>query len=165
MLRSSLSIAVVWVLVCALIYWAFDALILRQHNPNQMQIGMTQQADLILKRSRDGHFRMSATLNGEPVVLLIDTGASVLTIDQSLAKQLSLPEGAQLMTQTANGEVAAYESKLDTLIFGPFQMREVKVAVVRKLGNEVLLGMNVLRRFSVQIAGDEMKLQLLKEGR
>lgn len=164
-MRSTLSIALVWVLVCALIYWAFDTLILRQHNPNPLQIVAAGQADLVLKRSRDGHFRVAATLNGQPVVLLIDTGASILTIDQSLAKQLALPEGARLITQTANGEVAAYESTIERLVFGSFKVDQINVVVVPKLGNEVLLGMNVLRRFSVQIAGDEMTLRLLQERR
>jgi aspartyl protease family protein len=161
-LRSTASIVMVWLLVAGLIYWAFDAFILRQHNPNRTQLIGQQQGQLQLKRARDGHFRLGATMNGEPVVLLVDTGASIVTIDESLARRLNLPKGEQFISQTANGEVQAYASQIKHMTLGPYQLENVTVSVVPRLGDEVLLGMNVLKNFAVQITGDQMTLKAAK---
>ncbi|WP_373975349.1 retroviral-like aspartic protease family protein [Chitinibacter sp. SCUT-21] len=158
-MKSTASIVLIWLLVAGAIYWAFDALILRQHNPNVASMSQTHGEILKLKRSKDGHFRLSAMLNQQAVVLMIDTGASSLTIDESLAQQLSLERGEAFVTQTANGPSPAYWSNIEQLQFGPFELENIKVAVVPRLGDEALLGMNVLKFFAVQISGNEMTLQ------
>ncbi|WP_157315440.1 TIGR02281 family clan AA aspartic protease [Chitinibacter sp. GC72] len=161
-MRSTTSIVLVWLLVCGLIYWAFDALILKQHNPNSLRITANQGQTLVLKRSRDGHFRLSATMNQEPVVLLIDTGASMVTVGEALANRLKLPRGEAFITQTANGETSAYWSQVTQMSLGPYMLENVRVGVVPRLGDEALLGMNVLKNFSVQIAGDQMTIKSLE---
>ncbi|QLG87606.1 retroviral-like aspartic protease family protein [Chitinibacter bivalviorum] len=160
-MKSTASIVIVWLLVAALIYWAFDAMILRQHNPNSIQITSQQSGDLVLKRSRDGHFRLSVLINGEPIVLMVDTGASNLTLDDAQAQRLNLSRGDTFMTQTANGSVMGYASMIETLDLGTFQLRNVPIGVIPKLGDEGLLGMNVLKNFAVQIQGDQMTIRSL----
>jgi aspartyl protease family protein len=160
-LKSTATIVLVWVLVGALIYWAFNFFILRQHNPNTQQLTVNSSAELRLKRSRDGHFRLSAQMNGEPIVFLVDTGASMVTMDQALAQRLQLTAGEAFITQTANGQVAGYWSQVARLTFGPYELSNLRVGVVPNMSEEVLLGMNVLKNFSVQISGDQMLIKPL----
>ena len=48
----------------------------------------TATADgLALKASADGHFRTSGTINGEPVVFMLDTGATGVALSESLARR------------------------------------------------------------------------------
>jgi aspartyl protease family protein len=159
-MRSTSSIVILWLLVAATIYWAFSSFIARQHNPNQSTLVASSGQSLLLKRSRDGHFRLSATINGEPVTMLIDTGASSITLGEPLAQRLGLPRGERYTTQTANGTAPAYETQLDELVFGPFKLTQLRAGVVPQLGDEVLLGMNVLKKFDIQLRGDEMQLRL-----
>lgn len=160
-MKSTATIVLVWLLVAALIYWAFNFFILRQHNPNTQQFTVHSNAELRLKRSRDGHFRLSAQMNGEPIVFLIDTGASMVTMDQELAQRLQLKRGDSFLTQTANGEVEGYWSQVDRVTFGPYELSHLRVGVVPNMSDEVLLGMNVLKNFAVQISGDQMLIKPL----
>jgi aspartyl protease family protein len=158
-MRSTFSIVVLWLVVAAGIYWAFNAFLAHQYNPNtEVSAGQGQQ--LVLQRSKDGHFRLNGRINGEPVVLLIDTGATTMTLGAALATHLQLKPGESMISQTANGAVEGYQSRLDQLSVGPFEFTSVAVGVVPELGNEILLGMNVIRHFDVLLKGDQMILKM-----
>jgi aspartyl protease family protein len=160
-MRSTFSIVLLWLLVAGGIYWGFNILIAYQYNPNTaISLSAGQGQQLILKRSKDGHFRLNGRVNGEPVLLLIDTGATAMTLGAPLAERLQLKVGTAFISQTANGAVEGYQSKLALLSFGPFNFNNVTVGVVPQLGDEILLGMNVLKRFDVTLKGDEMILNL-----
>ncbi|MFC7419295.1 TIGR02281 family clan AA aspartic protease [Iodobacter arcticus] len=160
-MRSTLSIVLVWLLVAGGIYWGFNAFLAYQYNPNtRTSLSSGQGQQLILKRSRDGHFRLNGRINGQPVVLLIDTGATMMTLGAPLAERLQLKEGQPFMSQTANGVVQGYQSKLEQFSFGPFEFNQVTVGVVPQLGDEILLGMNVIKRFEVTLKDDQMILKM-----
>ncbi len=162
-MRSTFSIFLLWLLVAGGIYWGFNILIAYQYNPNAASsLSAEQGQQLILKRSKDGHFRLNGLINGEPVLLLIDTGATAMTLGAPLAERLQLKVGATFVSQTANGAAEGYQSKLASFSFGPFNFKNVTVGVVPQLGDEILLGMNVLKRFDVTLKGDEMILNLAK---
>lgn len=54
-----------------------------------------------LRPSTVGHFHVSGTLNGQPVEILIDTGASGTVVDRAWAESQKLPFVA--LTQTGGG--------------------------------------------------------------
>ncbi|MCX7206782.1 MAG: retropepsin-like aspartic protease [Proteobacteria bacterium] len=160
-MRSTFSIVLLWLLVAGGIYWGFNALIAYQYNPNtRTSLNAGQGQTLVLKRSKDGHFRLNGLINGQPVVLLIDTGASSMTLGAPLAERLQLKVGESFISQTANGQVVGYQSKLEQFSFGPFDFKNVTVGVVPQLGDEILLGMNIIKRFDVMLKGDQMILKM-----
>ncbi|MBM5570772.1 MULTISPECIES: retropepsin-like aspartic protease family protein [Deefgea] len=162
-MRSTWSIALVWGLVLLLIYFGFTQFIAHQYHP-QMQISQSgQQREITLTRAKDGHYRLAAQMNGEPVVLLLDTGATAMTINQALAERIGLVKGEQFIANTANGPVQGYQSVLDSLIFGPFEFKNVPIGVVPNLGDEVLLGMNIIKHFDIRTQNNQMHMKLIEK--
>ncbi len=162
-MRSTWSIVLVWGLVLLLIYWAFTQYIAQQYQP-KMQISSSGQGrEITLPRAKDGHYRLAASINGEPVVLLLDTGATAMTMNQQLAEQIGLPRGEPFIASTANGQVEGYQSILNSLSFGPFEFKNVHVGVVPNLGSEVLLGMNIIKQFDIRTQNNQMHLKLIEK--
>ena len=109
-----------------------------------------------------GHFFTTATVNGISIRFIVDTGASMVTLSATDAKRagvayLSAPRG---LLQTANGVVAAYRVKLDTVRLGPITLHNVDGVVVETnaLGGAGLLGLSFLNRTEMRRDGDTMTL-------
>ena len=104
-----------------------------------------------------------------PRTLLIDTGADAVVLPDSLRALLGIPEYAlrKRSMQTANGRVQAQVGKLPALWIGGYRIPEVQVAYLPedKLGNEGLLGMNLLRRYRVTIDDQQGTLTLAPKGK
>ena len=99
----------------------------------------TATADgLTLKASADGHFRTSGTINGEPVVFMLDTGATGVALSESLARRLGVTGRGSGQVSTANGVTQAQLPQMD---------------------DEVLLGMQVLRHFRWHQEAGVLRLQ------
>ncbi|HEX6005855.1 MAG TPA: TIGR02281 family clan AA aspartic protease [Burkholderiales bacterium] len=109
-----------------------------------------------------GHFFTTAAVNGISIRFIVDTGASMVTLSATDAKRagvayLSAPRG---LLQTANGVVAAYRVKLDTVRLGPITLHNVDGVVVETnaLGGAGLLGLSFLNRTEMRRDGDTMTL-------
>lgn len=119
-----------------------------------------------LHQSPVGHFEVKATINGEGVVLILDTGASGTVLDQETAMRLKLPvtetgdTGGGLGSATAS--VAT--TKIASLVVGTLELEDHTVAVMdfshvnealKKAGVEQrrdgVLGVDFLRRYKVVI--------------
>lgn len=160
-MRSTWSIIAIWSAVLLIIYWVFTQFIAQQYQPKIQVISSGQGSEITLPRAKDGHFRLAGSINGEPVVLLLDTGATAMTINQQLAERIGLPRGEPFIASTANGQVEGYQSTLSSLSFGPFEFQNVKVGVVPHLGDEVLLGMNIIKQFDIRTQNNQMHLRLI----
>ncbi|MCK9542756.1 MAG: TIGR02281 family clan AA aspartic protease [Novosphingobium sp.] len=112
--------------------------------------------------SRDGHFWLTGTLNGEPRRFLVDTGATVTAISQDTAiaaqvPQRALPQAVRL--RTANGEVQAELVSLGELRFGNIVARDLDAVVAPGLGETNVIGMNFLSRLkSWRVEGQTLVL-------
>lgn len=95
--------------------------------------------------SQDGHFWVEASVNGEPVEFLVDTGATITTIDRKSASRagLEMLEGRSAMVQTANGTVRVDVGRAGTLAIGPIVERGL-VVQVSAIEDVNVLGMNFL---------------------
>lgn len=103
---------------------------------------------IMFMRSDSGHFEIDAKVNGRPLRLLVDTGATSTVLTESDAASVGIDIGALAYTmpiQTANGRAEAARARVDVIEIGSIRRRSLPVLVARdsRLGQS-LLGMNYL---------------------
>lgn len=119
---------------------------------------------LVITRSADNHFHIDAKLNNITIELLIDTGASYLTIAQELANKLQLNVSGTITAETANGDIAGSIATIDNLNISGIILQDVKVMIVPNMPlDRGLLGINVLKHFNIVQNATEMALILREE--
>ena len=101
-------------------------------------------------RRRDGHFFASGSLNGFPVVYVVDTGASITSVSRRTAESAGIRDCTRAEFRTANGFVEGCVATVRELSFGEFRVRNVDIAIMPKLAGPALLGMNVLRHYKIE---------------
>ncbi len=108
----------------------------------------TQAGELRIAMAEDGHFWVNAELNGQEVRFLVDSGATVTTIDRDTAERAGIePSGRASMVETANGNVLVDRGRAERLTLGPIQRSDIAVQIGR--GETInVIGMNVLSTLS-----------------
>ncbi|SMC23860.1 aspartyl protease family protein [Andreprevotia lacus DSM 23236] len=162
MMRSTPVLVILWLSVIGILFFGARLVLERQATPPSSFSSENGQRTLLLQRANDGHFRVKGKINGQEVVFLMDTGATTVTLDTKLASTLGLPVGQKVTSQTANGTVEGFETRIPLLQFGGYTLQSVPAMVVPELGDEMLMGMNVISRFDVSLSRDEMKLTARK---
>lgn len=108
-------------------------------------------SELLIEPSRGGSFLTEVRVDGAPVDVLVDTGASFTTLRESDAQRAGVNPSAADYTHrfsTANGEVFAARAEVLELEMGPALLSDVTIFVLPDDRLEIsLLGMNVLRQF------------------
>jgi aspartyl protease family protein len=118
---------------------------------------------VVLTGDAKGHFLTTAVVNGMSMQFLVDTGATSVTISADDAKRANVrytPADRALM-QTANGLVAAYKVKFDTVKLGDITLNNVDGTVLEgnALGGRFgLLGMSFLSRTDMKREGETLTL-------
>ncbi len=108
-----------------------------------------------------GHFVTTGSINGLSVRLLVDTGASLISMSSSEARRLGInyQAGQRAFTSTANGVVPTYRVKLDEVRVGDITLNNVDGMV--HVGDTLpimLLGMSFLNRMEMKRDGEKMVL-------
>ena len=115
-----------------------------------------------LKRRADGHFYVTAYVNGTPITFLIDTGATVVALTQDDARAVGIdfsPDEFVPIARTANGLARGKEVTLGKVAIEGKEATEID-AVVMENGFHSLLGQAYLSRITgVQMNGDYMILR------
>ncbi|GLK45295.1 MULTISPECIES: retropepsin-like aspartic protease family protein [Novosphingobium] len=99
----------------------------------------------------DGHFWISATVNGVKRDFLVDTGATLTAISPATAQEAGLkanPLNRSVLMRTANGTVEAQLAVIDELRMGNVVAREIDAVVAPGLGDANVIGMNLLSRLA-----------------
>ncbi|MEE4278697.1 MAG: TIGR02281 family clan AA aspartic protease [Halieaceae bacterium] len=152
-----------WISLLALLTLYFGDVLDRQRNPNRdvaTAVGANGVREVQLRRNRMGHYVSSGTINGEPVVFLLDTGATGVAIPAPLAQQLRLPRGRPFITNTANGQTRSYQTRLGEVAIGDIRLSNVEAAITPGLSmNEVLLGMSFLKYIEFTQRGNTLTLR------
>jgi aspartyl protease family protein len=119
------------------------------------QLGMPDQSveggETRVPMSRDGHFWLTATINGVERRFLIDTGATLTAISLSTASEAQLkgkPLAQSVMMRTANGTIQAELVTVEELRFGNVVARDLDAVVAPGLGDANVIGMNLLSRLA-----------------
>jgi aspartyl protease family protein len=148
-------------LVLGMFYLYFENSLQARNNPNS-QLQIAPGTELVLKRSGDGHYVFPGTVNGRPVTFLLDTGATLVSVPAHLAGELGLRAGAPQQSITANGTVTTRATRLESLAFGPFDLRGVPASLNPGMGdNQILMGMSVLKHLEFTQRGDTLILRAL----
>jgi aspartyl protease family protein len=148
-----------WVLGILLIVLVFSKILDHQNNPNQSvsTLDTGEYREIVLTRSRNGHYLMDGEVNRRKVTFLLDTGATMTAVPGSLQRELELEAGPRMSVSTANGVASAYLTKLDQLAIGGIEMFDVDATIIDGMGvDEILLGMNVLKHFELVQRGNEL---------
>jgi len=100
--------------------------------------------ELRIPMADDGHFWVSAKLNGHDVRFMVDSGASVTTVSRSVAEASQMPIGNEhIIVSTANGPARATKGWADSLQVGSIERTDFPVDI-NENDDVNLLGMNFL---------------------
>jgi aspartyl protease family protein len=118
-------------------------------------------ATAMLTADAAGHFMTTGSINGASVRLLVDTGASLVSLGASDARRIGIDasRGEPGMTNTANGPARVSRVKLDTVRIGEIVLNNVDAQVHQQDMPFALLGMSFLNRMEMQRNGEIMTLK------
>ncbi len=121
------------------------------------------QQQVVLSKGADNHFIARMKLNGQPIVLLVDTGATSIVLTQLDAERVGIAVddlSFTIPTSTANGTAFAARARLSFASIGDIERENVSVLVAKpKALTQSLLGMNFLTTLSsFEFRGDELFL-------
>ena len=138
---------------------AFYEALTRSNVSVLQETGKNGQAIVSLQRNRAGHYIAEGEINGNPVVFLLDTGATDVAISDKTARALGLEFGPRITVMTAAGPAAAWRTRLDRVSLGSLALDNVRATITPGLGREALLGMSFLQYFNLRQEGDQLVLQ------
>lgn len=116
--------------------------------------------DHTLDRQSDGHFYASANVDGVPVRMMVDTGASVIALTGRDAAAIGIQwdEGQVAhIGQGANGAVYGVNTRLNEVEIGGITRRNVSAVIIPQGLGVSLLGQSYLSQLdAVEIANNQM---------
>lgn len=169
-LKGALKYIVIWSLIGLAIFTAYafrgeftqiGARISGELLPSQAV--ETGQGEISIRRGSDGHFHLSAGVNGTTIRFLVDTGASVVTLSRQDAERTGFDVNDLEFTQqyqTANGTAWGARIRIDNMSAGSIQVESVRAAILDSELGSSLLGLSFLDKLSeVSVQGDTMTLR------
>jgi aspartyl protease family protein len=152
---APLGIILFWAVVMGGLYVAMN------HYLKPKQAVVSANGDLIIPRSRDGHFYAQGEVNGRPVNFLVDTGASLVTVSHQFARKASIPRGEPTVFKTANGDLSGSIVSGVAVSVGPMSVSRVRLGIGLEGQDEnaALLGQSFLSKFDVVLQKNQMILR------
>ncbi|MCZ7446567.1 TIGR02281 family clan AA aspartic protease [Agrobacterium rhizogenes] len=116
-----------------------------------------------LKADTRGHFNATFRINGKSFDGLVDTGASMVAINETIARRLGYGVNSldfKYAISTANGQTMAAHVKLDRVEIGAIRVQNVDAMVLKDNAlSSMLVGMSFLKQLSsFKVSGGEMRL-------
>jgi aspartyl protease family protein len=119
---------------------------------------------LNIPRDRRGHFETDGRIDGQRITFMVDTGASVVALNESSAARFGLrptPGQYTANVSTANGTVKAARTRIEMLDVGGLIVRDVDAMVLPDEAlSENLLGLSFLSKLKrFEYANGQMVLE------
>ena len=119
---------------------------------------------LNIPRNRRGHFQTEGRIEGQRITFMVDTGATVVALNESSAARFGLyPRPGQYTANvsTANGTVKAARTRIEMLDVGGLIVRDVDAMVLPDEAlSENLLGLSFLSKLKrFEYANGQMVLE------
>jgi aspartyl protease family protein len=130
----------------------------------QVNLGSTPSegggSQIVISAASGGHFLTAGSINGVSVNFLVDTGATFVSMGAAEAARVGIDirKGEAMMTNTANGPMAAYRVKLASVRIGDVVLYDVDALVSQQAMGFVLLGNSFLNRFQMKRDNEVMTL-------
>ncbi|MBL8522883.1 MAG: TIGR02281 family clan AA aspartic protease [Betaproteobacteria bacterium] len=107
-----------------------------------------------------GHHWVNGQINGKIIRMLIDTGATSVSLPAAFARSAGIDylKGVRGMVQTANGTAAAWRVKVDSISVGDITLYQVDAVVMEAGLDTALLGMSFLNRTDMKRDGANLVL-------
>jgi aspartyl protease family protein len=128
-----------------------------------LHLGQGTTSTVMLKANAGGLFLTTAYINGVPMPVMVDTGASTVALNSADAGRVGInyASGQRAVFQTANGATAAYRVTLASVQLGEIVLTNVAAAVLEGGAEQlpiVLLGSTFLQHVDVQRSGDTLAI-------
>lgn len=116
---------------------------------------------IVLTAGTGGHFMTLGAINGRTVQFMVDTGATMIAMGAADADRMGLNyrSGQQGQLSTANGVVAAWKVRLDSVRIGDVEVHGVDAVVAPHAMPYILLGNSFLTRFQMRRDNDQLVLE------
>jgi len=128
----------------------------------ETSISPSYGGETTLDRAPNGHFYTQASVNGQALPFVVDTGASSVALTVEAARQIGLYVDQSTFTTVGEGASGATRGmfvKLDKVEVAGRTVEHVDAVVLERLSVN-LLGQSVLTRLGgVQMSGDKMVLR------
>ena len=146
--------ALVWAILLGIIYLVIDS----QIKP-KVAIATGNATEVVIPRSRDGHFYVAGQVNGQQVTFMVDTGASTVAVSDTVARRIGLPAGRPVVIGTAGGSTRGVEVTGQSVALGGIVVNDARIVILPHMPGEALLGQNVLRHLEVVQSTERMILR------
>ena len=118
-------------------------------------------ASVAIPRHPDSHYYANGQINQRPVRMMVDTGASMVSMSSGHARALGLDLRGARLTQvaTASGSTDAYKARLDSVKVGEISRKNVDALVI--VGDNprvILLGNSFLSTLRMREEDDVLTL-------
>ena len=161
---KSLQMALVWGMIfmgCMAIYGLWGDI---SRDYGRKSLPITQQDGAIaMPRASDGHYYVTAEVNGTEIEFLVDTGASDIVLSRADAARIGFDLDKLAFSgsaRTANGVVPIAYGRLKTMRLGHHLDQAVSVSINGGEMDKSLLGMSYLGRFErIEITQDQLILK------
>lgn len=117
-----------------------------------------------IRKRLDGHFTAKVKVNGTPISMIVDTGATSIVLTPEDAKKAGIDVSSltyRVPVLTANGRTVAARVRLKEVAIGPLDRNKVDALVAQPGAlTQSLLGMSFLSRLrSYEFSGDFLSLR------
>ena len=130
--------------------------------PAPQNVANLEDGSVQLQRNENGHFYADVDINGAPVHMLVDTGATGIALSRDDARKAGIATSIgmnDVVGQGADGSVHGEYVSVDRMSLGGKTVEHMN-AIVLNTGDQSLLGQAFLAQFaSVEIHGDTMTLR------
>ena len=122
--------------------------------------GPSSGTRITLAAGTGGHFISQGLINGRAVQLVVDTGATSVSIGVDDAQRIGLnyKAGQEVRLSTANGTAQGWRVKLNSMRVGDVDVYDVDAVVTAGSMPYVLLGNSFLTRFQMTRNNDQLVL-------
>jgi aspartyl protease family protein len=126
--------------------------------------GLAASRSVTIARDRRGHFQTEGRVDGRRIGFMVDTGASVIALNESSAAQVGirpLRSDFTATVNTANGTLKAARTRLASVEIGGVVVRDVEAMVLPDAAlSENLLGLSFLSKLRrYEFAGGKLVME------
>ncbi|WP_100637780.1 retropepsin-like aspartic protease family protein [Marinobacter salexigens] len=155
--------AIFWVVFLAAAAYLLGGWDSRKTNPNQQLVSHSHgnATEIKLQANRQGHYLANGTINNQNVTFILDTGATTVSVPESIANKAGLNRGMPGHARTAAGTVNVWSTTIRELRLGDLTFNNVPGTINPAMDRDmVLLGMSVLGQLNFSQQSGVLTLSL-----